>query len=91
VDTIRKRARELRAIGERKKAEFARAQVGKRAWVLTLNSNGKMREGAEHKNTRAVSTNYVDLKVEGSWPANQWLDVRIESFNGARLSATHEA
>jgi threonylcarbamoyladenosine tRNA methylthiotransferase MtaB len=91
AETIRERARELRALGERKKSGFARAQIGKRERVLTLNSNEKAHEGAGRKYTRAISSNYLDLRVTGSWPANQWLDVRIESFDSGRLSATSQA
>jgi threonylcarbamoyladenosine tRNA methylthiotransferase MtaB len=84
AETIRERARELRALGERKKSAFARAQAGKWNRVLTLHSSRKVQERSY---TRAISTNYLDLCVAGSWPANQWLDVRIESFDGARLTA----
>jgi hypothetical protein len=52
--------------------------------VLTLRSS---KEVQERRYTRAISTNYLDLRVAGWWPANQWLDVRIESFDGARLTA----
>ena len=43
--------------------------------VLTLNRSG---EDASGPWTRALSGNYLDVRVAGRWPANQFLDVRIQ-------------
>jgi threonylcarbamoyladenosine tRNA methylthiotransferase MtaB len=87
AQVIRERARELRALGATKKAAFASAQIGKQLRVLTLNSgeNDKLADRGEL--SRAISSNYLDLRVAGRIPANQWLDVEITSFDGARLFA----
>jgi threonylcarbamoyladenosine tRNA methylthiotransferase MtaB len=69
---IRERARALRALGERKAAEFRAAQAGHVVRALTLRRKG---EGW----TEALSENYLKLRVAGDWPANAWLDVRVAS------------
>ncbi|HUK32039.1 MAG TPA: tRNA (N(6)-L-threonylcarbamoyladenosine(37)-C(2))-methylthiotransferase MtaB [Candidatus Acidoferrum sp.] len=84
---IRERARELRAYGARKKAAFSAAQVGKQIRVLTLNTNEMERSQDRREFSRAISSNNLDLRVAGRFPANQWLDVEITSFDGARLNA----
>jgi threonylcarbamoyladenosine tRNA methylthiotransferase MtaB len=76
------RARELRALGEKKKSAFQAAQVGSRAHVLTLNGNGEDAAGAW---TRAVTSNYLDARVFGAWPNNQFLDVRVTGVREGRL------
>jgi threonylcarbamoyladenosine tRNA methylthiotransferase MtaB len=67
---IRERARALRALGERKAAEFRAAQTGYVVRALTLRRKG---EGW----TEALSGNYLKVRVAGDWPANTWLDVRV--------------
>jgi threonylcarbamoyladenosine tRNA methylthiotransferase MtaB len=84
ASVIRTRARELRALAEGKRAQFHAQQMGKRMRVLTLETNSqKLASGT----TRAVSSNALDLLVEGRWPANHWLDVEIASVAGNRLLA----
>ncbi len=87
AQVIRERARELRALGVRKKAAFASAQVGRRHRVLTLKTEVKEKSADREDWSRAISSNYLDLRVAGRFPANQWLDVRFTSFDGARLLA----
>ncbi|HEV2287838.1 MAG TPA: tRNA (N(6)-L-threonylcarbamoyladenosine(37)-C(2))-methylthiotransferase MtaB [Candidatus Acidoferrales bacterium] len=65
---IHRRARELRALGQRKLAAFRAAQDGTTLRVLTLG-----RQGAD--STEALSGNYLKLCVRGLWPRNEWLDV----------------
>lgn len=81
--TIAYRASELRALGERKKAAFRASQVGRALRVLTLNRSG---EDAAGPWTRALSGNYLDVRVAGRWPANQFLDARITTEKGGRLA-----
>ena len=82
---IARRARELRALGEKKKAAFQSAQTGRSMRVLTLNRRG---EDASGPWTRALSSNYLDVRVPGEWPANQFLDVRITGVAGGHLTGS---
>lgn len=76
------RARELRALGEKKKNAFLAAQNETRMRVLTLNRNGADSAGPW---TRAVSSNYLDARVAGTWPANQFVDVSVTGAAEGRL------
>ena len=80
---IARRARELRALGEKKKAAFQTAQTGRPMRVLTLNRSGQDASGPW---TRAVSSNYLDVRVPGERPANQFLDVRITGVTEGHLT-----
>jgi threonylcarbamoyladenosine tRNA methylthiotransferase MtaB len=82
---IARRARELRALGVKKKAAFQTAQTGRSMRVLTLNRNGKDAVGPW---TRALSTNFLDVHVSGAWPANQFLDVRITGLTDGHLTGS---
>jgi threonylcarbamoyladenosine tRNA methylthiotransferase MtaB len=82
---IRGRARNLRSLAEAKKAKFRASQVGKQMRVLTLETDPE--EAATRGWTRAVSGNYLDLRIDGSWPANRWIDVEIAFNEGARTIA----
>jgi threonylcarbamoyladenosine tRNA methylthiotransferase MtaB len=84
---IRERAGDLRALGTRKKAAFAAMQVGRQFRVLTLNTEDKQKSENQTEVSRAISSNYLDLRVAGHFPANQWLNVEINSFDGERLFA----
>jgi threonylcarbamoyladenosine tRNA methylthiotransferase MtaB len=79
---ISRRARELRALGEKKKSAFQIAQTGRTTRVLTLNRRGEDASGAW---TRSLSSNYLDVRVSGVWPANQFLNVRITEVKQGRL------
>ncbi len=72
---IKRRARELRALGEEKAAAFRLSQLGRTLRVLTLHPD----EDPESCTTPALSTNYLKVRVRGSWPANLWLDVPISA------------
>jgi threonylcarbamoyladenosine tRNA methylthiotransferase MtaB len=82
-EMIARRARELRALGEKKKAEFQSAQAGLRMRALTLNRSGEDVSGPW---TRALSSNYLNVRVSGEWPANQFLDVRISGESEGHLT-----
>jgi threonylcarbamoyladenosine tRNA methylthiotransferase MtaB len=79
---IDRRAGELRALGERKKTAFQTAHVGTHARVLTLNRTGA---DATRPWTRALSSNYLNLRVGGFHPPNQFLDVRVAGATGGQL------
>jgi len=80
---IRQRARELRALGERKSAAFRQSQIGRELRVLTLHPSG---DGSNHR-TPALSSNYLRLFVDGVFPANQWLGIKLTGCEGALLTA----
>jgi threonylcarbamoyladenosine tRNA methylthiotransferase MtaB len=82
-EVITRRAQELRALGEEKKMAFRAAQAGRTLRVLTLNRDGEDVAGPW---TRALSGNYVDVRVAGRWPANQMLGVRIQSALAGKLT-----
>ena len=81
---IARRARELRALGDKIKAAFQAAQTGRTMRVLTLNRNGNNASGPW---TRALSSNYLDVRVPGVWPANQFLDVRTTDVTDGHLTS----
>lgn len=72
---IHTRARELRAIARKKSEEFRASQVGRKLRALTLGRQ-------EENSTFAVTGNYLNIRVVGSFPRNRWLDVEVPA-NGA--------
>ncbi len=83
-ETVAERARDLRALCDEKKSAFLRAQIGNTMRVLTLNSPQRAARAAV---TRAISSNNLDVRVAGHFPANQFLDVRVTSTSAAHLEA----
>jgi threonylcarbamoyladenosine tRNA methylthiotransferase MtaB len=78
---IKRRARELRALGERKSAAFRHSQLGRTLRVLTLRPD----EDSDSNTTPALSSNYLKVRVSGRYPANGWCDVLISGEIGAAL------
>src|SRR6266705_571024 len=78
---IKHRARELRALGEKKATAFRQSQIGRTLRVLPLRSDEHDTSGA----TPALSTNYLKVRVRGTHPANRWLDVCISNEEGNYL------
>jgi threonylcarbamoyladenosine tRNA methylthiotransferase MtaB len=76
--TIKRRARELRALGETKAAAFRHSQLGRTLRVLTLRPS----ESPDSGTTQTLSSNYLKLSVPGSHPPNLWLDVLISNEEG---------
>jgi threonylcarbamoyladenosine tRNA methylthiotransferase MtaB len=72
--TIKGRARELRALGEKKSAAFRQSQIGRALRVLSLN-RGENADGY----TPALSSNYLRVHLPGEHPTNHWFDVRTTS------------
>jgi len=70
---IKRRARELRALGEAKSAAFRQSQLGRTLRVLAL-IPGDRNAGAY---TPALSSNYLRVRLHGNRPANSWFDVLI--------------
>jgi threonylcarbamoyladenosine tRNA methylthiotransferase MtaB len=81
-EVITRRARELRALGEEKNSAFRAAQAGRAMRVLTLNRGG---EDAFGPWTRALSSNYLDIRVGGRMVANQFVDFQVTEVRGAHL------
>ena len=80
---LKRRARELRALAERKAAAFRQSQIGRELRVLTLHPSGK----SSSSRTPALSSNYLRLFIDGAFPSNQWLDVRATGREGALVTA----
>ncbi len=81
-EVIRQRSRELRALAAEKAAAFRATQLGCLLRVLTLRRSG---EGPTGTWTEALSSNYLEVRVAGSWSANQMFDVRITATDGSCL------
>lgn len=70
AETIRERARSLRALGQRKAAQFRATLAGIPARALTL-----ARQSEEW--TEAITGNYLKVRVAGKICANEWCEVEI--------------
>jgi threonylcarbamoyladenosine tRNA methylthiotransferase MtaB len=81
---IKRRARELRALGERKSAEFRQSQIGRTLRVLTLHRGPK----DPPSQTPALSENYLSVMVPETLPHNQWLTVSVTNAGGKNLIAS---
>ena len=73
-EAIHRRASELRSLGESKSAAFRQSQLGRTHRVLTLNRPEK---SPNVPWTPALSSNYIQFRVPGQLPANQFLEVRV--------------
>ncbi|HKY34183.1 MAG TPA: tRNA (N(6)-L-threonylcarbamoyladenosine(37)-C(2))-methylthiotransferase MtaB [Candidatus Polarisedimenticolia bacterium] len=76
-EEARRRGEALRAVGELRSLAFRRGQVGLPQRALTL--KGRRGGGA----TRAVTSNFIDVTVEGEFPENRFLDVVIREVSGS--------
>ncbi|HVS89620.1 MAG TPA: tRNA (N(6)-L-threonylcarbamoyladenosine(37)-C(2))-methylthiotransferase MtaB [Candidatus Acidoferrum sp.] len=76
--TIKCRARELRALADRKATAFRRTQLGSTLRVLALRPDDDPISGT----TPALSSNYLCVRVRGAWPANHWFSVSIVNGEG---------
>lgn len=82
-ELIKQRARELRALGERKSAEFRSSQFGRTLRVLTLHRDPK----DNPSQTPALSENYLSVLIPEALPHNQWLTVSVSHIKGNKVSA----
>jgi threonylcarbamoyladenosine tRNA methylthiotransferase MtaB len=78
---IKRRARELRALGEAKSAAFRQSQLGRTLRVLTLRGD----DDPDSSATPALSSNYLRVGLDGKYAANSWHDVLISGENGKAL------
>ncbi|HEY6265037.1 MAG TPA: tRNA (N(6)-L-threonylcarbamoyladenosine(37)-C(2))-methylthiotransferase MtaB [Candidatus Acidoferrum sp.] len=79
---IKRRARELRALAEKKSAAFRQSQIGRTLRVLTLRRD----DAADTQATPAISSNYLKLRLRGIFPANFCLNVMISGETGSALT-----
>jgi threonylcarbamoyladenosine tRNA methylthiotransferase MtaB len=73
---IKRRARELRALSEKKSVEFRRSQSGRTLSVLTLRRSDST-DTAQW--TPALSSNFLKYRLAGVWRPNQFVDVECSS------------
>jgi threonylcarbamoyladenosine tRNA methylthiotransferase MtaB len=78
---IKRRARELRTLSEKKAAAFRQSQLGRSLRVLTLRPD----DDPLSNTTPALSSNYLRVRVSGSHSANNWFDVLISDETGTVL------
>src|SRR6266446_3401593 len=79
---IKRRARELRALSEKKSAAFRQSQLGRTLRVLTL----RPAEDPDPRSTPARSSNYLKVRVHGNHPANSCFDVLISGETETALA-----
>jgi threonylcarbamoyladenosine tRNA methylthiotransferase MtaB len=82
-EIIKRRARELRARGEAKAAEFRESQIGRTLRVLTLHRDPKN----DPFQTPALSENYLPVLIPEVVPHNQWRMVSLAHVEGNKLLA----
>jgi threonylcarbamoyladenosine tRNA methylthiotransferase MtaB len=81
---IKRRARELRALGEAKAAAFRQSQLGRTLRVLTLRRDDSPKvSGAD--TTPTLSSNYLRVGLHGNHPANSWFDALVSAETGTAL------
>jgi len=80
---IKRRARELRALGETKSAEFRASQIGRTLRVLTLRRDPE----DDPSFTPAVSENYLSVQLPLTLPPNQLLTASVTHTEGKNLCA----
>ncbi|MBV8513935.1 MAG: tRNA (N(6)-L-threonylcarbamoyladenosine(37)-C(2))-methylthiotransferase MtaB [Acidobacteria bacterium] len=96
--TIRERARQLRALSDKKSAAFRASQLNATLEILTLrhtnqanaNAAQSARQSGNDPWTPAISTNYLQLRLAGFFPPNQVLGARITGHENGILHATPE-
>src|SRR5580692_368176 len=81
---IKRRARELRALGEAKNAAFRDAQIGRTLRALILHpSEGCAARGI----TPALTSNYVQVHLPVALPSNLFVDAKITGTSAKALVA----
>jgi threonylcarbamoyladenosine tRNA methylthiotransferase MtaB len=87
---IKRRARELRALSEAKASAFRQSQVGRTLRVLTLRRDNSSEVPAGYT-TPALSSNYLNVRVRGIFPANLWLNCDVSGEVGNYLIGDSES
>jgi threonylcarbamoyladenosine tRNA methylthiotransferase MtaB len=78
--TIKRRARELRALSEKKSREFHRSQSGRTLSVLALRHSDSTESNGW---TPALSSNFLKLRLPGQFPPNEFVNARCSSSTDA--------
>ena len=81
--TIKQRARELRALADSKSTAFRQSQVGRTLRVLTLR-----RDPEDICHTPALSENYLTVRLPVSVPPNHFLEATVSHVGDNRVFAT---
>jgi len=78
---IHRRASILRSLGGSKESAFRATQVGRLIRALTLHKNKlgskKPESTCEAEWTPALTGNFLKVRVEGTLPANQWVEITM--------------
>jgi threonylcarbamoyladenosine tRNA methylthiotransferase MtaB len=74
--TSKRRARELRVLSEKKSSAFHSSQSGRTLSLLTLRHSDST---ASSEWTPALSSNFLKLRLSGSWQPNQFVDAICSS------------
>jgi len=82
-ELIKRRARELRGLGEAKAAQFRQSQVGRKLRVLTLHRDPK----GDPSRTPALSENYLSVTIPEVLPHNEWREITVQRCEGKTLVA----
>jgi threonylcarbamoyladenosine tRNA methylthiotransferase MtaB len=82
---IKRRARELRALADKKSTEFRASQIGRELNVLTLRRNAN---DIDRNTTPAISENYLTVDIPAALDPNQFFTLTITAFDGKNLLAS---
>jgi threonylcarbamoyladenosine tRNA methylthiotransferase MtaB len=89
--TIRERARELRALSEKKSAAFRESQLDATLEILTLRHTNEANAAASAQTwTPGISSNYLQLRLAGVFQTNQLLRAKITRHENGVLHAVPE-
>jgi len=88
-DIVKQRARQLRALGEAKSATFYRSQSGRTLSALTLRRSSDVPDSTEC--TPALSSNYLKLRISGTWAPNLFVNAICPSGPQVIVSPVLEA
>ena len=85
---IKQRARQLRDISEAKSATFYRSQSGRTLSAITLRHSSDVPDSTEW--TPGLSSNYLKLRISGTWAPNLLVNAICPSSPQAITSPAHE-
>jgi len=87
---IKRRARELRSLSEKKSTAFRQSQIGRTLRVLTLRADSH--EGIHEKmqTTPALSSNYARVQLLGSHFPNTFVDAKVTHREATHLIAVSQ-
>jgi threonylcarbamoyladenosine tRNA methylthiotransferase MtaB len=89
--TIKQRARELRALSDKKSAAFRESQLATTLEILTLRHTNETNAAESTDSwTPAISTNYLQLRLAGTFAPNQLLPAKITHHKNGILHAQPE-